>query len=426
MSVNARPSHHAKRKEAASVKTWFVENQIGLSLGFILPVLIAHCFSSARQHTTKFLTLLYHNPNTGQYGIGFDDVYLVSFLAVFFTGLRDAIMRHVFAPFANWYGLSKSKSVRFSEQAWLIVAYAICWPFGMYLYRTSPYWFNLHELWTNWPNREITGPMKGYMLAQLAFWLHQMIVINIEKRRKDHWQMFSHHVVTIGLIYCSYRYGHTRVGHVVLILMDANDVVFTSAKCLKYLKLQTLCDIMFGVFVISWIFCRHIAFGMVCWSVYAHTPGIMTTGCFTGSGENIAGPVPVPKDERYLTQPLVSNSGLVCYNPTVKHLFLSGLLFLEGLMIVWFVMIAKLVVRVILGENAEDTRSDDEEEEEIEEDQQPIELEVDGENLYPHTRRAAVRNGRSRTRQRSGGASPSTQSDRKRFLDRIGCEKKID
>lgn len=66
--------------------------------------------------------------------------------------------------------------------------------------------------------------MKGYMLAQLAFWVQQILVINIEERRKDHWQMFSHHIVTISLIYGSYRYGHTRVGNLILVLMDVVDL----------------------------------------------------------------------------------------------------------------------------------------------------------------------------------------------------------
>lgn len=66
--------------------------------------------------------------------------------------------------------------------------------------------------------------MKGYMLAQLAFWLQQLIVINIEERRKDHWQMFTHHIVTSTLIYASYRYGHTRVGNLILVLMDVVDL----------------------------------------------------------------------------------------------------------------------------------------------------------------------------------------------------------
>lgn len=66
--------------------------------------------------------------------------------------------------------------------------------------------------------------MKGYMLAQLGFWLQQIIVINIEERRKDHWQMFTHHIITSVLIYTSYRYGHTRVGNLILVLMDVSDL----------------------------------------------------------------------------------------------------------------------------------------------------------------------------------------------------------
>lgn len=66
--------------------------------------------------------------------------------------------------------------------------------------------------------------MKGYILAQLAFWVQQVLVINIEERRKDHWQMLTHHFVTISLMYGSYRYGYTRVGNLILVLMDVVDL----------------------------------------------------------------------------------------------------------------------------------------------------------------------------------------------------------
>lgn len=83
---------------------------------------------------------------------------------------------------------------------------------------------NMRELWTAWPDREIGGIMKGYMLAQWAFWVQQIIVINIEERRKDHWQMFSHHIITSGLIYACYSYHHTRVGQLILVCMDVVDL----------------------------------------------------------------------------------------------------------------------------------------------------------------------------------------------------------
>lgn len=83
---------------------------------------------------------------------------------------------------------------------------------------------NLRELWTDWPNREVSGLVKGYFLAQWAFWLQQVLVIHIEERRKDHWQMLTHHFITIALMTASYYYHHTRVGILILVLMDIVDI----------------------------------------------------------------------------------------------------------------------------------------------------------------------------------------------------------
>lgn len=95
-----------------------------------------------------------------------------------------------------------------------------------YIYYNSPYFLNMEELWTDWPQRELGGLMKGYILGQWSFWLQQVLILNIEARRKDHWQMLSHHLVTIALIYASYAYHQTRVGNLILVLMDIVDLVF--------------------------------------------------------------------------------------------------------------------------------------------------------------------------------------------------------
>lgn len=89
---------------------------------------------------------------------------------------------------------------------------------------------NLKELWTNWPDRELSGLVKTYILGQWAFWLQQIIVINIEERRKDHWQMLSHHVITIALLSSCYSYHHTRVGTLILVIMDVVDL-FLPVTC---------------------------------------------------------------------------------------------------------------------------------------------------------------------------------------------------
>lgn len=66
--------------------------------------------------------------------------------------------------------------------------------------------------------------MKGYLLGQWSFYLQQIFVLNIEARRKDHWQMLIHHIVTVALVYASYAYHQTRVAHLILMLMDFIDI----------------------------------------------------------------------------------------------------------------------------------------------------------------------------------------------------------
>ncbi|KAM0444840.1 hypothetical protein ACHAQK_002364 [Fusarium lateritium] len=424
MAAKVHSQRYKKCEEGASVKQWLVDNQIGICMALLVPLLLAQYNSVTRPLTAKFTSLSYLNEETGEYGVGFDDNYLVAVLIVALIGLRDATMRFVLAPITTACGLGRDKSTRFKEQAWLFIYYSTCWSVGMYIYATSAYWLNLRAMWANWPNRELPSLTKYYMLAQLAFWFQQIVVVNIEKRRKDFWQMVSHHIVTIALVYCSYRYGLTQVGNVVLILMDFNDLIFSVAKCLKYLKLQTLCDFMFGVFVVSWVLCRHVAFPMVCWSVYAHSLAVAGTSCFVGSGSNVVGPLPVPHDEgySYILEPLFHTSGRVCYDYTIKSLFLSGLLFLEGLMLFWLVMIMKLVVRVLRGESAEDTRSDDEEDEECDI-KSPIEIEVDAENLQFSKQHSTNEKGTSYVFQAAMVCNGSKQ--KKKYLDRIGCEHRI-
>ena len=83
---------------------------------------------------------------------------------------------------------------------------------------------NYRELWTGWPTREIDGTMKWYYLVQFSFWLQQIVIVNIEERRKDHWQMFTHHLVTCFLMFWSYGYHWTKAGNLILCLMDVVDV----------------------------------------------------------------------------------------------------------------------------------------------------------------------------------------------------------
>jgi very-long-chain ceramide synthase len=80
------------------------------------------------------------------------------------------------------------------------------------------------ELWMGYPHIQLAAPLKLYYLSQIAFYLHQVLILNAEARRKDHYQMMTHHVITIALMFLSYWYHFTRVGCYIMMLMDFCDI----------------------------------------------------------------------------------------------------------------------------------------------------------------------------------------------------------
>jgi very-long-chain ceramide synthase len=292
------------------------------------------------------------------------------------------------------------------------------------------------------------GLSKYYYLVALSFWLQQLVVVNIEERRKDHLQMFTHHMITCALVFASYCYHQTNVGNVILCLMDVVDLFLPLAKILKYLKFRLVCDIAFGAFMIVWFVARHICYMAVCWSVYAHLPEETNYGCYRGSATHLEGPLPVPNDYNHLIQPFFDPTGLVCFNDGIMKVFLGVLLVLQGILLIWLSMIVNVAYKVVSGEGADDTRSDDEDSESDEgEAEDPIDrirlcveprpytnLPIEKEVGFEEMRISPSRLGRAspvrRSVRKSDGHAAATTgvslrgpSNRKELLGRIGCDK---
>lgn len=294
--------------------------------------------------------------------------------------------------------------------------------------------------------------MKWYLLVELAFLVQQIFVIHVEERRKDHYQMLSHHIITSTLLSSAYIYGFYNVSNVVLCLMDVVDFLLPvcvtpdprigpstnilskqSAKILKYLRFENACNVAFGVFMAVWVITRHVLYNMLWWSIYQNVPAQMSYGCYSGATAEMISTNGYPDAFAYLFAPFRSLENPICMNRTIKWIFLSFLLSLQGLSIVWFTMIARVAYGVVRHGNAEDTRSDEEDE-----------VDVNRESTANGTVRLAARdsataapavndnapgldrrrsNGTASVRARGRGRVPFDQSDRKALLGRIGCEK---
>jgi acyl-CoA-dependent ceramide synthase len=376
--------HQPQETLAGAFRMMLVRHQLGLSLNLVLLLAFTHTlFPALRAHTSAFFAISYPSSSQpGLYAQGPNDMYMVGSFVVLFTGLRAFLLDYAFMPLASRCGIQKQKArVRFAEQAYVLSYYGFYWCWGVYLFvQDTPAEVNsinslLQSMWRDFPRLLLPAGIKVYYLSQLAQWIQMVLVIHIEEKRKDHYQMLAHHLITIALMAGSYANYQCRVGMAILICMDFVDCVFPLAKILRYLALQRACDVMFGVFVISWILSRHVAYLSICWSIYAHlnTPGINEHGTYSAAtGAKLSStPYLGAPNPSLLTNPISWLSGLapaflrpdastITFSATIRWTFLALLMALQGITLLWLFMIFRVVVKVLRGEGAEDSRSDDE------------------------------------------------------------------
>ena len=281
--------------------------------------------------------------------------------------------------------------------------------------------------------------------------------------------MLAHHIITCTLIFISYGLYQMKIGSLILCIMDGVDILlavciysrslsdYTSngqadlaklAKCLKYLGFQILCDVTFGVFIVSWFLLRHVVYLAVCWSIAIE--GSTTRGCYSSiDGTKISedGGNAILHN---LLHAFLDPGGVVCSNKRLQGSFIILLLLLQVITIIWFGMILRIAYRVLSGQgSAEDTRSEGEDEDEDEENAKKeaeadamrkrdhtnvqrspkplasttsyIEEEADVESLY-FTRHNPKRHYRKPSARTTGLSIPG-HADRKELLGRIGCDK---
>ena len=99
---------------------------------------------------------------------------------------------------------------------------------------------------------------------------------------------------------------------------------------------------------------------MICWSIYSDIPNEIQYGCYRGKNGAITGPFVSPPGFCHLLMPFQDPEGIVCWNNGIKWAFLSVLLFLQCIMLIWFSMIVKVALAVLRSKAADDMRSDDE------------------------------------------------------------------
>ncbi|GMM32975.1 hypothetical protein DASC09_003000 [Saccharomycopsis crataegensis] len=319
--------------------------QVSVFVFFVAGVLYWIPSTSSSVGAKFFILQGQNSPNT--YLPTKDDGYFVFICIFYIIFTRIFFMNHVFKPFCIHVLKMKGQGARqrFAEQGWALVSYGSSFLWGFKLFYHSPFFNNLDNLYAGYPEQHtMDWEWKTYYLVALANWTAQIFILHVEKKRKDHYEMFAHHIITILLVWGSYVKTFIRIGVFIHMIMDFVDIWLSLAKVLRYCGFSNACDFTFFIFFFSWIALRH---GLYNYLLYFTMSRIYDLIGFDACADR-------PEDPK-------------CQNLEFSISSLVTLLCgLQVIMMFWMFMILKVLYKIMMGANAEDVRSDSEDDDEVE------------------------------------------------------------
>jgi len=161
-----------------------------------------------------------------------------------------------------------------------------------------------------------------------------VLILGMEKPRKDFKELVGHHIVSLALIALSYRFHFTYMGLAVYITHDISDFFLATSKSLNYIE-HPLVGPYFALFVFIWIYLRHYLNIRILISEFYE---FKTVG------------------------PYVIDFATEQYKGPISHYISTALLAsLQALNLFWLYYILRIAYRFVFLEDLKDDRSDDEE-----------------------------------------------------------------
>ncbi|TIA68397.1 hypothetical protein E3P91_04089 [Wallemia ichthyophaga] len=281
--------------------------------------------------------------STTRYAKSYYDILFVLFYVIVFSFLRQFITLYILHPFAVKIGTKPAKIPRFLEQAYTFLYFLSAGSIGVWvMYQEPTWWYRTEHFWLEYPHWDMKYHIKLYYLLQTSYWLQQMLVLilRLEKPRKDFNELVMHHIVTLWLILWSYLINLSMIGNAIFVTMDVSDIFLALAKCYNYVKPgHWLGNVIFGFFIIVWTYMRHWLNLRILYSVYTQ---------FTL----------IPLENRRWWTP----DGVWMVGWMQWQIFLP-ILALQLLNLFWYFLIWRILIRALVYNHLADERSDDEEDE---------------------------------------------------------------
>ncbi|XP_027145928.1 ceramide synthase 2 [Larimichthys crocea] len=246
-----------------------------------------------------------------------------------------------------------SNTKKFCEASWRFVFYFIAFTAGLASLINAPWSWDLRECWRGYPKQPVSEAHYWYYIMEMGFYVSLLLCVSVDVKRKDFKEQVIHHIATIFLIGFSYCANFVRVGTLVMLLHDSSDVLLESAKMLHYGGWTKICDSLFVVFALVFLWTRLVVF-----------PG------------------------RVLHTTLVLS--LEFFEPFCGYYFFNALLLvLQALHIFWAYLILRMIYKfMFMGKVERDERSD--EESEVDDEEEEDEPDEEGDECSWEQRKGAI------------------------------------
>ncbi|KIM68795.1 hypothetical protein SCLCIDRAFT_13535 [Scleroderma citrinum Foug A] len=207
-----------------------------------------------------------------RYAKGYLDLAFIAYYIIFFSFLRQVVTIRLCQRIARYFKIKRRSQLdRFGEQAYALAYFAIMGSWGVRnMIQLPTNWYRTEYFWIDYPHWEMIPELKRYYLMHTAYWLQQFMVLllRLEKPRKDYTELVIHHIVTLWLIGWSYLVNMTLIGNAVYTSMDIPDAFLAFSKILNYIKWERSKTVSFLLFLVSWTYFRHYLNIRILWSVW--------------------------------------------------------------------------------------------------------------------------------------------------------------
>lgn len=108
---------------------------------------------------------------------------------------------------------------------WRWLYYSFMFVYGLMCLWDKPWLWDIRHCWFHYPRHPVPQGVWWYYMVELSFYWSLAISQFFDVKRKDFWEMFIHHAITILLMSMSWTCNLTRVGTLVLVIHDCADIL---------------------------------------------------------------------------------------------------------------------------------------------------------------------------------------------------------